>query len=133
MTARRDLTAFVLAVEALEPYLKDLVFVGGWAHYLYTLREVATSFPYHFGLNSLVFPGNIASMGGEHVRQKGATTKAEADANKPAPTRVEPAPTRRYDPDAFYLNYPSEEERARERRPGESVEDWSFRIGIGRG
>src|SRR5205814_8763037 len=42
MTGDRDLESFSLAVEALEPYLKDLVFVGGWAHYLYTLRPEAS-------------------------------------------------------------------------------------------
>lgn len=39
--ARRDLEAFARAVEALGPYLDDLVFVGGWAHYLYTLMPEA--------------------------------------------------------------------------------------------
>ena len=42
MTGERDLQSFSRAVEALEPYLKDLVFVGGWAHYLYTLRPEAS-------------------------------------------------------------------------------------------
>jgi hypothetical protein len=46
MTDRRDLSAFARAVEALEPYLKDLVFVGGWAHYLYTLRPEAGPVPF---------------------------------------------------------------------------------------
>jgi hypothetical protein len=35
--ARRELEAFARTVEALGPYLDDLVFVGGWARYLYTL------------------------------------------------------------------------------------------------
>lgn len=39
--ATRDLAAFARMVEALEPYLADLVFVGGWAHFLYTLRPEA--------------------------------------------------------------------------------------------
>jgi hypothetical protein len=39
---RRDIGSFARAVEALEPYLNDLVFVGGWAHYLYTLRPEAS-------------------------------------------------------------------------------------------
>ncbi len=39
--AARDLAAFARMVEALEPYLADLVFVGGWAHFLYTLRPEA--------------------------------------------------------------------------------------------
>jgi hypothetical protein len=39
---RRDLESFGRAVEALEPYLEDLVFVGGWAHFLYTLRPEAS-------------------------------------------------------------------------------------------
>lgn len=43
---RRDLAPFTRAVEALEPYLKDLVFVGGWAHYLYTLRPEASPVPF---------------------------------------------------------------------------------------
>jgi hypothetical protein len=43
---RRDLKSFVRAVEALGPYLKDLVFVGGWAHYLYTLRPEASPLPF---------------------------------------------------------------------------------------
>jgi hypothetical protein len=43
---RRHLESFVLAVEALEPYLRDLVFVGGWAHYLYSLRPEATPLPF---------------------------------------------------------------------------------------
>lgn len=38
---RRDLAAFARTVEALGPYLHDLVFVGGWAHYLYTLMPEA--------------------------------------------------------------------------------------------
>lgn len=38
---RRDLAAFARTVEALGPYLNDLVFVGGWAHYLYTLMPEA--------------------------------------------------------------------------------------------
>jgi hypothetical protein len=46
MTNRRDFVAFARAVEALEPYLKDLVFVGGWAHYLYTLRPEAGPVPF---------------------------------------------------------------------------------------
>ena len=33
---RRDLTSFARTVEALRPYLEDLVFIGGWAHFLYT-------------------------------------------------------------------------------------------------
>jgi len=37
----RDLEAFSRTVEALGPYLDRLVFVGGWAHYLYTLRPEA--------------------------------------------------------------------------------------------
>ncbi len=40
--ATRDQSAFVRTVEALEPYLSDLVFVGGWAHFLYTLRPEAS-------------------------------------------------------------------------------------------
>lgn len=39
--ARRDVEAFVRTVEALEFYLDDLVFIGGWAHYLYSLRPEA--------------------------------------------------------------------------------------------
>ncbi len=38
----RDLAAFARTAEALEPYLADLVFVGGWAHFLYTLRPEAS-------------------------------------------------------------------------------------------
>jgi hypothetical protein len=33
---RRDLESFARAVEALQPCLEHLVFVGGWAHFLYT-------------------------------------------------------------------------------------------------
>ncbi len=40
-TPRRDLASFARAVEALRPYLEDLVFIGGWAHYLYTRRPEA--------------------------------------------------------------------------------------------
>ena len=39
---RRDFESFARAVEALEPFHEDLVFVGGWAHYLYTLRPEAS-------------------------------------------------------------------------------------------
>jgi hypothetical protein len=42
MPDRRDFESFVRAVEALEPFHEDLVFVGGWAHYLYTLRPEAS-------------------------------------------------------------------------------------------
>jgi hypothetical protein len=43
---RRGLESFARAVEALEPYLEDLVFVGGWAHYFYTLRPEASPLPF---------------------------------------------------------------------------------------
>jgi hypothetical protein len=46
MNDRRDLESFARAVEALEPYLEDLVFVGGWAHFLYTLRPEASPLPF---------------------------------------------------------------------------------------
>jgi hypothetical protein len=47
MTAgQRDLESFTRAVEALEPHLNDLVFVGGWAHYLFTLRREASPLPF---------------------------------------------------------------------------------------
>lgn len=36
MTDRRgELESFTRAVEALDPYLRDLVFIDGWAHFLY--------------------------------------------------------------------------------------------------
>jgi hypothetical protein len=38
---RRELESFARTVEALGPYLDRLVFVGGWAHFLYTLRPEA--------------------------------------------------------------------------------------------
>ena len=38
---RRELEAFARTVEALGPYLDRLVFIGGWAHFLYTLRPEA--------------------------------------------------------------------------------------------
>lgn len=42
MTDRRgELESFTRAVEALDPYLRDLVFIDGWAHFLYTLRPEA--------------------------------------------------------------------------------------------
>lgn len=37
----RELESFARTVEALGPYLDRLVFVGGWAHFLYTLRPEA--------------------------------------------------------------------------------------------
>lgn len=46
MDDRRDLASFAGAVEALEPYLEHLVFVGGWAHFLYTLRPEASPLPF---------------------------------------------------------------------------------------
>ena len=42
MSPERDFTAFARMVDALGPYLADLVFVGGWAHFLYTLRPEAS-------------------------------------------------------------------------------------------
>lgn len=36
-----DLSAFLLLAKALEPYLEHLVFVGGWAHRLYSRRPEA--------------------------------------------------------------------------------------------
>jgi hypothetical protein len=39
---RRDLHSFARTVEALRPYLDELVFVGGWAHFLYTTLPDAT-------------------------------------------------------------------------------------------
>ncbi len=38
---RRELAAFARTIEALAPYLDELVFVGGWAHYLFTLLPEA--------------------------------------------------------------------------------------------
>jgi len=43
---RRDVASFAQAVEALKPYLDQLVFVGGWAHFLYTLRPEASPLPF---------------------------------------------------------------------------------------
>ena len=40
--AQRDVDDFARTVEALGPYLADLVFIGGWAHFLFTLRPEAT-------------------------------------------------------------------------------------------
>jgi hypothetical protein len=37
----RELGAFARAVEALKPYLDELVFAGGWANYLYTVLPEA--------------------------------------------------------------------------------------------
>ena len=44
--ATRDLEAFARAVDALEPYLSGLVFIGGWAQFLYTLRPEANAIPF---------------------------------------------------------------------------------------
>ena len=41
MKALSDKEAFARLVKALEPYLDTLVFVGGWAHQLYALHELA--------------------------------------------------------------------------------------------
>jgi len=45
-TPGRELASFGRAVEALAPYLGELVFVGGWAHFLYTLHPEAGQFPF---------------------------------------------------------------------------------------
>lgn len=42
----REFEAFARAVEALAPYLPKLVLVGGWAHYLLTLRPEASALPF---------------------------------------------------------------------------------------
>jgi hypothetical protein len=46
VTGARDLASFARAVDALRPYLDDLVFVGGWAHFLHTLLPEATALPF---------------------------------------------------------------------------------------
>ena len=46
MSAGRDLGAFVRAAEALRPYLSELVFVEGWAHFLHTLLPEAAPIPF---------------------------------------------------------------------------------------
>ena len=46
MTGARDLASFARAVDALRPYLADLVFVGGWAHFLHTLLPEAMAVPF---------------------------------------------------------------------------------------
>jgi hypothetical protein len=51
---RRDLASFARAVEALKPYLEELVFVGGWAHFLYTLRPEASPVARHNGVPSRI-------------------------------------------------------------------------------
>jgi len=43
---RRDAEAFSRTVEALGPYLPELVCIGGWAHLLFTLRPEATALPF---------------------------------------------------------------------------------------
>jgi hypothetical protein len=40
-SSEEDLSAFLLLAKALEPYLEHLVFVGGWAHRLYSRRPEA--------------------------------------------------------------------------------------------
>lgn len=45
-TDSRDLEAFGRAMDALAPYLPNLVVVGGWAHFLYTLRPEASPLPF---------------------------------------------------------------------------------------
>lgn len=44
--ARRDVVAFARTASALEPYLADLVFIGGFAHFLFTLRPEAAPLPF---------------------------------------------------------------------------------------
>jgi hypothetical protein len=44
--ARRDFQAFARTVSALGPYLADRVFIGGWAHFLFTLRPEAAPLPF---------------------------------------------------------------------------------------
>ncbi len=38
----QDRAAFAQVVMALRPYLGELVFVGGWAHRLHALHELAS-------------------------------------------------------------------------------------------
>lgn len=45
-TQERDLNSFARSVEALDPYLSSLVFIGGWAQYLYALRPEAVRLPF---------------------------------------------------------------------------------------
>jgi hypothetical protein len=42
VTSERDRASFARAAEALSPYLAELVFVGGWAHFFHTLLPEAT-------------------------------------------------------------------------------------------
>ncbi len=41
MTALREMASFARLVDALEPFLDVLVFVGGWAHRLHALHALA--------------------------------------------------------------------------------------------
>jgi hypothetical protein len=41
MTANRDAKDFARLIEALHPWLNQIVVIGGWAHRLYRLHPLA--------------------------------------------------------------------------------------------
>ena len=46
MTMTSDLSTFARLVNALEPWLEDVVIIGGWAHRLYRLHPKAQQLDY---------------------------------------------------------------------------------------
>jgi Nucleotidyltransferase len=85
----QDRTAFARVVRALRPYLDELVFVGGWAHRLLALHELAGALDFQPLMTSDV---DIATEGRSRVqgssmrdllRQNGFTEELSGDERPP--------------------------------------------------
>jgi len=84
----QDRTAFARVVRALRPYLDELVFVGGWAHRLLALHELAGALDFQPLMTS---DADIATEGRSRVqgssmrdllRQNGFTEELSGDEDR---------------------------------------------------
>ena len=69
MKAEAELEPFVRLIEALEPWLEELVLIGGWAHRLYRLapRVQGLGYPPLTTLDSdIAVPSKIEAKGDQH-------------------------------------------------------------------
>jgi len=85
----QDSTAFARVVRALHPYLDELVFVGGWAHRLLALHELAGALDFQPLMTSdadIATPSRSRVQGSsmrDLLRQNGFTEELSGDERPP--------------------------------------------------
>ena len=84
-----DRSAFARVVAALRPYLDELVFVGGWAHRLFALHELASPLDFQTLMTAdidVATPARLRARGPlirDLLRQNGFTEKLSGDETPP--------------------------------------------------